>query len=398
MPSFSRRTPRAWQVRALAQWRACGRRGIVRVVTGAGKTVLAQMCIADYLSESPAGRVVVVVPTLALLDQWWVSLREDCFARDDDIATYSGESRAERPATVNIVVLNTARDWVARVMPGHDGLLVVDECHRAGSGVNSRAVAGHLGPALGLSATPERQHDHGLDDVLVPALGPLIYEYDYNEAARDGVISAFELCNIRVETGPSEAHLADALADRVLAAQGLAVGARGTSWCRSLRRRTHLSVAGELRLAVVGAVIDRHRGARTLVFHERIGDAERVLALLKERGHSATLYHSRMSPVLRRDNLRLYRRGAFDVLVTCRALDEGVDVPDTRIALIAASTSSVRQRIQRMGRALRPSAGKDVASVITLYATAEEETRLRREAARLREAERVTWHVARVSQ
>lgn len=70
---------------------------------------------------------------------------------------------------------------------------------------------------------------------------------------------------------------------------------------------------------------------------------------------------------LRRDNLRLYRRGVFDTLVTCRALDEGTNVPETSVAIIAASTASIRQRIQRLGRVLRRAPGKEKATVSIPY-------------------------------
>ena len=87
----------------------------------------------------------------------------------------------------------------------------------------------------------------------------------------------------------------------------------------------------------------------------------------------------------------MFRRGQLDALVSCRALDEGVNVPEAAIAIIASSTASSRQRIQRQGRVLRPSSGKDRAVIYTLYATKIEEDRLREESTRLESADRVTW-------
>ena len=95
--------------------------------------------------------------------------------------------------------------------------------------------------------------------------------------------------------------------------------------------------------------------------------------------------------MIRRDNLRLYRQGIFDVLVSCRALDEGMNVPETAVAIVASSTASYRQRIQRLGRVLRPAPGKRMASIYTIYATNQEEERLKEEAAGLQNAEAVQW-------
>jgi hypothetical protein len=48
-----------------------------------------------------------------------------------------------------------------------------------------------------------------------------------------------------------------------------------------------------------------------------------------------------------------FRRGDVRVLVSVKALVEGIDVPDADLGLSVASTSSARQRIQTMGRILR---------------------------------------------
>ncbi len=79
------------------------------------------------------------------------------------------------------------------------------------------------------------------------------------------------------------------------------------------------------------------------------------------------------------------------MLVTCRALDEGFNVPETEVGIIAASTATQRQRIQRMGRVLRPANGKDGATVYTLVATDPEVARLKKEEKELEGVANVTW-------
>ena len=54
-------------------------------------------------------------------------------------------------------------------------------------------------------------------------------------------------------------------------------------------------------------------------------------------------------------------------LLACRVLDEGVDVPEIDAALLVASTQSKRQRIQRIGRALRRGDGQKRPLIITLF-------------------------------
>lgn len=389
---------RDWQRGAIAKWQQ-GFRGIVKVVTGAGKTIFAQQCMRLFHQKYSNGKSIIVVPTTALLDQWYVSLLEDLGVSENEIACFSGEGKAPSLHRVNIFVINTARNIARWVRPGDENLLIVDECHRAGSLMNSAALKLRYTATLGLSATPERQFDTGFEQHLVPSLGEIIFTYDYTSAHRDGVIVPFELVNVKVDMLPKEEEEYAKLTRR--AARELRrlerEGGSEEIVARILQRRAAVSATAVMRVPVAVAILDQNRGKRALVFHERVDAANRLLEVLVQRRHSATIYHTGIGPVIRRDNLRLYRRGMFDALVSCRALDEGTNVPETVVAVIASSTSSQRQRIQRLGRVLRPADGKTMASVYTLYATKAEEDRLREEEAVLQGVAKVRWYKSRAN-
>lgn len=373
--------------------------GIARVVTGAGKTVFAEMAMLEFLHRHPDGHINVIVPTVALLDQWVVDLQEDLGVPEDEIAVFSGEGRPVGPRRLNLCVLNTARNIAEDLSSGAATFLIVDECHRAAAPMNALGLRGEHSATLGLSATPERQYDEGLQEVLVPALGPIFFEYGYDEARRDGVISEFVLINVAVELDAEEQAAYNRLTKRV----GMAIGALrkgeddGSRLKIALRQRAAISAGAHMRVPIAAALADRHRGRRTVLFHEKISAAEELHRLLAKRDHNVTLYHSKIAAAVRRDNLRLYRRGAFQILISCRALDEGMNVPETEIGIIASSTASHRQRVQRLGRVLRPAPGKDSATVYTLFATEIEERRLREEAEQLASAREVKWQKAGVS-
>ena len=160
---------------------------------------------------------------------------------------------------------------------------------------------------------------------------------------------------------------------------------------RKLQRRARLAASSIQRIPVAIRLAEQHRGSRMILFHESINHAESIHSILAARKFNATIYHSKIGPELRRDNLRLFRRGVFDSIVTCRALDEGADVPDLDTAIIAASTGSIRQRIQRLGRVLRPAPGKEGARIYTIYVSKPEENRLATEALALGEISSVEW-------
>jgi len=64
-----------WQEEALDCWDSAGEMGIVQAVTGAGKARVGLEAATEFLRQ-PGARVVVLVPTTVLLDQWRVKLEE----------------------------------------------------------------------------------------------------------------------------------------------------------------------------------------------------------------------------------------------------------------------------------------------------------------------------------
>ena len=387
--------PRTWQERALQAWRKSGRRGIAKVVTGGGKTVFAELCMAEILKVDASSRFVILVPTLALLDQWMLSLEDEFHVAASDIALWSGGKKPKEAKPFNVAVINSARSLIGTMVEGgYPTMLVVDEVHRAASEQNAKALEGSFTATLGISATPERQFDELFEEVLKPRIGPIIFEYDIIAAAKDGIISRFDIVNVEFELLADELATYNELSARIARRRAM-MGLDDDEVLEALlRKRARVSALATMRGPLSIRLCERHKGARTLIFHEDIGAARMIYANLIARNHAATMYHSRIAGPRRRENLRMFKKGIFDVLVCCRALDEGLNIPEVEIAIIASSTSSTRQRIQRLGRVLRPHANKDKASVYTLFATRVERDRLAEEAIALKEVADIHWSKA----
>ena len=368
---------RIWQDEALTAWRDNQRRGVVHVTTGAGKTIFALHCIADASSKIRNLQVMIVVPTTALLDQWYTAVLSQLDITQEEICTYSGEVPHVQPRAINLLVINTARTLGRTLLIGRPTMLVVDECHRAASAHNSKALAGNHVASLGLSATPFRPYDDLFESVVIPALGQVIYRYDTVSAKRDGLISDYELVNVGVEFTASESQRFGKLSRRV--AMLMQERARGGEVDDQLElaliRRANTQKSAHNRIAATVKLVERIGRRRCIVFHESIQAADRIVHELRARGYRVTAYHSKIELSMRRDNLQLFAEGYFDILVTCRAIDEGLDVPDAEVAIIASSTRSLRQRIQRIGRVLRPSPNKSIATIYTVYLIGVEEER-----------------------
>lgn len=376
--------PRAWQIEALENWSEAGYRGIVSVVTGGGKTVFALSCV-DRLRPSAT---LIVVPTTALLEQWWVEAAAYFDLNLDEINVV-GKTLKFRLGTINIAVLNTAAKLAGK-MERFKPFLIADECHKAAAEHFRTILQINTVASLGLSATPERPYDEGLHEVLIPALGPLIFEYNYADALRDGVIVPFQLRNIIFELEDDRQAEYDKISKAIARSIQRFGGDAEETISLFLKRARVLNLSLErIRLAL--KLVAANKGKRILVFHEDIEACNLIHGVLAGNGIKVGVYHSRLTLRARATMLGRYRSGIFDVLVTCRALDEGFNVPETEVGIIAASTATRRQRIQRLGRVLRPASGKEGATVYTLVATGPEIKRLKDEEQELDGVAKATW-------
>lgn len=390
---------RPWQSDALAAWETNDRRGIVAAATGTGKTRLAIEALRRVVSDG--GRAAIVVPTRVLQDQWLRELRLARAYPARRIGTIGGPNPDPSPDHLAIVaVIDSARTGVRNLMKhwnslGLPTMLVVDECHWAGSEYNRGVFEGDARWRLGLSATPERGDD-GFDEVLVPQLGGVIYRYSLKDAMDDGILADLRMVNLIIDLSRSELseyqqlerRLDQLKADLALKRPELfahedwtadvATAAKSDPLAKRLsnllveRRRMLARSSGRFtmvkRLLEAGHFADR----RTIVFNETIEQAERVADLLRQDSISVVVDHSKMSQRDREGSQERFRGGGADCLVVVKAADEGLDVPDADQALIISGTMNARQRIQRLGRVVRLGGRRPRAMSLLARGTTEE--------------------------
>ena len=377
---------RAWQEEALICWARNSNRGIIEVVTGGGKTRFALAAASRWLSSND-GAIVIIVPTTSLQDQWILNLINDMGIKESDINVWP--EKKDLTCRFHVLVVNSARDRIGSIVQAHNQvLLIADECHRYASAENGRALQAEFSAAIGLTATADRDFDDGLERILIPYIGPIIYRYSLAQAKSDGVVSDFFLVNVRSDLSETEQTAYDKLTKSI----GRALSEGDEEKAKKLAmRRSFVSKNAISRITAAISISEQLRGRKTIVFHESIDQAELLAKILKDRKHRVVTYHSQISKDVRRDNLRMFKTGMADVLVCCRALDEGIDVPEADSAILVASTSSHRQRVQRLGRVLRKHPDKEHAEIFTVYTTDQEESNLRKELTDLDGVASVRW-------
>jgi superfamily II DNA or RNA helicase len=359
----------------------------VEVATAGGKTFFAIQCIITWLIKFPESKILIIVPTTALQDQWYVNLMEEMNIPATEINIWPENKNLQ--SRFHIMVVNTARTRAEIVRKKSDRImLIADECHRYASTENANALQINADANLGLTATADREYDLGLEEILVPNLGEIIYKYSISDARRDGVVSEFEINNVKVPFRASE----QLEYKRLTKSLALAFSQNDQDKISRISRlRARISIGATSRIPAAVSIAEQNKGLKILIFHEEIESAQKIFDILKKRKHSVAIYHSQIGGDARRESLKQFRKGIVQIIVCCRALDEGVDVPESEVAIIAASTSSSRQRIQRIGRVIRIHDSKERARVYTIYVTDKEEEKLRNEQSILSDISTFNW-------
>ncbi|HVF99646.1 MAG TPA: DEAD/DEAH box helicase [Chloroflexia bacterium] len=365
--------PRPYQRDAIEAWRAAGHRGVVVLPTGAGKTLVALLSIAELNTQA-----LICVPTLDLLGQWKSSILSNTNLSPEDVGTWGGGDKELRPITV--ITYDSAAIHM-RSIQGF-GLLVFDEVHHLPADTYRTIAEGSIATArLGLSATPDRSDLRHTDlDTLV---GPVVYERSPFQLREGKHIADYRTEQISVAlTGnertayarAAEVYRAYLRKNRIsmrsgsdyerflLWRSGNDHAARDALLAHQAARKIALSASGKLE--VVAQLLSRHAEDRVLVFSE-------YNALVDEIGKRfciPTVTH-KTPPAERKAVLDGFRSGRFSKLATGRVLNEGVDLPDANVAIILSGSATKREFIQRLGRVLRPKV-----TVAVLYEVVTEET------------------------
>ena len=118
---------------------------------------------------------------------------------------------------------------------------------------------------------------------------------------------------------------------------------------------------------VAGALVQDSK-SRIIIFHENIAEVMRIFDALREAGYAVVAEHSELPEKIRARAIQLFREGTAQIIVSAKSLVEGFNVPSADIGIVVASSTSVRQRIQTLGRLLRKTDAAKQARLIVLFA------------------------------
>jgi len=346
-----------YQAEAFERWMENGGRGVICIATAGGKTFIGLKAIEVLKSST-----IILVPTLALVDQWVERLREKLGLEAGVVGGGRSEVKWVTVSTYDSAYIH------AEELGNRFTLLIADEVHHIFAPGYSQAAEMFVSPyRMGLTSTLHRADMRHMDAPRL--IGGVVYEASHEKLA-GSYVAPYEHRRVFVDLTPEEKTEYErlwSLYKGYLEKRGLPM--RGEE---DFRRLIMLSTFDR---EAREAVLARNRALKIALNSEaKMNFLAEQLKSSNEKTIIFTLHNSLVYTVSRRflipaityktseDERKLilsrFRSGEYRAIVTSQVLDEGVDVPDAERGIILSGTGSPRQLVQRLGRLLRKREGK----------------------------------------
>jgi len=379
-PQFGIDNLRDYQKEAVDNFFNENGRGFLEMATGTGKTFTALGIVKKLMDKEKTLGVVITCPLTHLMnDPWMTSL--DQFGID--CTKISGSVKNWREKLTNLVnKLNLKHIEKLVIVTTHDTssspdfvniiekiktkkLFVADEVHGMGSSGRLEGLSRKYDYRLGLSATPKRWMDEEGTSHLENFFGKTIYDFPLNRAIKEGFLCEYEYRPYFVDLNAHELANYQELSRKAAAAYSMRKNSKKYDiiYKQLMNKRGEIIRGAESKLQVLGEILKEMKNVSHCLIYTTYSQREDVLRVA---GSHLDLYHQftfRESQNERKDILKSFDEGDYKALIAENCLDEGVDVPSTRTAIIMASTGNPRQYIQRRGRVLRKHPSKKYALI-----------------------------------
>ena len=375
---------RKYQSEAIDAWFENGCRGLWEMATGTGKTITALSALARLREEKKPLFVLVACPYQHLVDQWYEEAVRFGF---EPILAYKSSANWVNQLNTALVRYNygvrdvvctitTQTTFIAVTMQKllsklkRSAVLIADEVHHLGAERSRKRLTDVFNYRLGLSATPNRWFDESGTTALKTYFGDTVYEFSLNKAIEKGYLCPYYYHPHLVELTDEEFEEYEHLTERISKLyHQVESGEISEALERLLIKRATLLNRAENKLVKLAELLtDKIDSLHHTLFYCAPGRIAPILELLTTLRLRVAKFTAEESAAERQELLKMFASGHLQALVAMKCLDEGVDVPSTRTAYILASSSNPKEFIQRRGRILRQSPGKEHAEIHDLIA------------------------------
>ncbi len=352
------REPYPHQRESIEAWQANGKRGVVVLPTGAGKSYVAELALWK------TGRsAMVIAPTIDLMNQWY-DLLSSSFGVE--VGILGGGYHEVRDLTVS--TYDSAFIHMDRI-GNRFALLVFDECHHLPGPSYAMASEMSLAPyRLGLTATPER--NDGSHHLLDKLIGPCVYEKGIKDMT-GRFLAEYDVVTLKVPLSEADAQRYNDARNEYrtfLRIYGIRMS-KPTGWgeflkkssrskdgraaFRAYRLQRRIALAHSGKVDRLEKLLRVHAKDRVIIFtndNDTVYDISRRF-LIPAITHQTPTKERKLY-------LERFNSGEYPCMVTSKVLNEGVNIPEANVAIVLSGSGTVREHVQRLGRILRRSKNK----------------------------------------
>lgn len=390
---------REYQKEAKKNWIANGHKGFYVMATGTGKTITSLYSIQELIKENKVF-TVIAVPYKHLVNQWY----EDVKAFFPDAEVHFVHSEAKDPEGriytsflmskheyKPIIVITTIKSFFIdrfRLLYdkiNYDKLLIVDEAHNFVNKIDEELSNKYI-YKLGLSATPVFGNDTQKTQLLIDWFGGKVMDFPIEKAIGKYLVN-YEYHPIFIEASETDEEnfakattlmmsAIDQTLNKIIDEEKFILGYRG--------RLRAISMA-EGKIEFIKSIFSKIEDKDHFIIYCSDG---KLFYNDKKNGQSQELRHLEFmlkminnSLLATNQNLRAtkftatedietrmelidrFNKGYDHIMVAIKCLDEGINIPSIKSALILSSNDNYREFVQRRGRILRLYPGKDLAHI-----------------------------------
>lgn len=369
---------REYQKAAINAWENNGYHGFYVMATGTGKTWTA-IYSALKVMEQETILLVICAPYKHLVRQWYEDVHnvlpdnrtimvtgenhnwEDEFLDAVYNSKYNGGGTIIAIST--IVSFNMAKFRRIVDKSKLKKMLIVDEAHRFKNRDSSlKEIYSYM---LGLSATPSSKRNDEFGRELMDFFGGQVYNLPIEYAIEQHYLAHYNYYPIFVNATAKEEQEFDRYS-RLMAScfrNGRCFDVE--SLARHKRSRLRVISMAEEKIFRLKWILSQVREEEHFIVYcgdgrlfdnnsgEEIRHIQYVKEVLHEMGYKSSQFTAQEDMKTRMQLVDAFNRGYIDAMVAIRCLDEGINIPSIKGALILSSNDDYREFVQRRGRILR---------------------------------------------
>ena len=379
---------RDYQEEAISAWINNGYHGFFVMATGTGKTWTAIYAAKSLLEQHPSV-LVICAPYKHLVKQW----------ADDVVKTFPDAKlvmvSSENPQweqqinhaiigskynpNVQIIIISTIASFkMDRFMSAlrkskNDKLLIVDEAHRFTD--RPEDLKQEFKYMLGLSATPFSGTSAQKGVELMEFFGGQVFNLPIEEALDRGFLVPYNYFPIYVHASEEEESKFKFHTQKILSCFKNNQCVNPDLLVKSLRNRLRIISMADAKQDEIDRIIDHISEKDHLVVYcgdgrlfdnnsgEELRHIQSVKRTLTAHGFKSSQFTATENMAVRMELVDAFNKGEISALAAIRCLDEGINIPSIKGALILSSNDDYREFVQRRGRILRKNENKTHANI-----------------------------------